>query len=219
MINISDNINTGQFKGLFIATGEQGSGKTAFIVKLLVDNLKGRKIFSNIEIKGFNFKRITLKPLDYFIPKDERDKRLERTGYYATDIELDNYNKGKLYNILEELNKDQNYFNNSIMILDEIHVYLDSRDFFKKYNRPIQTFMSQLRKRNILLLATTQHLLNVDVRVRRQTLNVFEMIQQSKGIFNVTTYKVNDYYMDQISSYLVDLSGYFKYYNTNEIVI
>ena len=62
--------------------------------------------------------------------------------------------------------------------------------------------------------------MNVDIRVRRQTRNFFEMEQITNSIFEVTTYKMQDgyYYPNMISKYRVDLSEYFKYYDTNEIL-
>jgi len=182
-------------RGCFIAVGEQGSGKTAFITKLAIDNLKDRnyRIFSNYTFFNINYKKITL--------GNQKEKE-----------------KGAI-DILETLDKDKNYFNNSIVCLDEIHIYLDAYDYFKKNNRRMQTFFSQLRKRNILLLATSQDIMNVDIRVRRQTRNFFEMEQISNDIFEVTTYKMLEaYYPTMISKYRVILSDYFKYYDTNEII-
>ena len=182
-------------RGCFIAVGEQGSGKTAFITKLAIDNLKDRdyRIFSNYTFFNIDFKKITLGNI--------KEKK-----------------KGAI-DILETLDEDKNYFNNSIVCLDEIHIYLDAYDYFKKNNRRMQTFFSQLRKRNILLLATSQDIMNVDIRVRRQTRNFFEMEQISNDIFEVTTYKMLEaYYPTMISKYRVILSDYFKYYDTNEII-
>lgn len=183
-------------RGCFIAVGEQGSGKTAFITKLAVDNLKDRdyRLFSNYTFFNINYVRITL--------GNQKEKE-----------------KGAI-DILEKLDEDKNFFNNSIMCLDEIHIYLDAYDYFKKNNRRMQTFFSQLRKRNILLLATSQNIMNVDIRVRRQTRNFFEMEQITNSVFEVTTYKMLDgyYYPSMISKYRVDLSDYFKYYDTNEII-
>lgn len=182
-------------RGCFIAVGEQGSGKTAFITKLAIDNLKDRnyRIFSNYTFFNINYKKITL--------GNQKEKE-----------------KGAI-DILETLDKDKNYFNNSIVCLDEIHIYLDAYDYFKKNNRRMQTFFSQLRKRNILLLATSQDIMNVDIRVRRQTRNFFEMEQISNDIFEVTTYKMLEaYYPTMISKYRVSLYDYFKYYDTNEII-
>jgi len=182
-------------RGCFIAVGEQGSGKTAFITKLAIDNLKDRdyRLFSNYSFFNTNYTKITL--------GNEKEKK-----------------KGSI-DILEKLDEDKNYFNNSILCLDEIHIYLDAYDYFKKNNRRMQTFFSQLRKRNILLLATSQDIMNIDIRVRRQTRNFFEMEQISNDIFEVTTYKMLEaYYPTMISKYRVILSDYFKFYDTNEII-
>lgn len=213
-------INEGQYKGSFIALGKQGSGKTAMVVRLMILNRDGRKLFSNTTIKDIPFERITLKPLDYFLEKKLRDKKKEQQGYYATDSELELYNKGLVINVIEKLRDDINYFNNSVMILDEIQVYLDSRDFMNRYHRLVQTFFSQLRKRNILVLSTSQDLLNIDVRIRRQTLDVFEMKPENKEYFKVTTYDIDGYYLSEPTTiYYVDLRDYFKYYDTNEVIV
>ena len=182
-------------KGFYLSIGKQGSGKTILITKLLVDNLKehpNRKVFSNYTLYGIDYTPIA----------------------FNTENE---HNKDKL-NILDMLDQDVNYFNNSIMLLDEIHVDLDSLDFMKKNNRRMQVFFSQLRKRNILLLGTTQYLMNVDVRLRRQCLNVFEMKHIKKDIFEVTTHEIDGYYSVPVTTYLLDLSEYYDFYDTNEVI-
>lgn len=201
--------------GFFLAIGKQGSGKTLFTTKLAIDNKEGRRIFSNYTLYGVEFQKITLGN------EDE-----ERRG--SIDI-------------LKALDDDPHYFDNSIMLLDEIHVYLDSLDFMRKNNRRLHTFFSQLRKRNILLLGTTQYIMNVDIRIRRQCMNVFEMkkltdnelkalIKENaidpadytrlKGnLYNVTTHEIDGYYTDYVSEYHVNLSEYYKYYDTTEIIL
>ena len=142
--------------GFYLAIGRQGSGKTAFITKLLVDNYSGdKKVYSNYSLFGINYEKITF--------DNKRNKN-------STDI-------------LEIIRDNPDYFNNSIMLLDEIHIYFDSRDFMRHNNRIIQNFFSQLRKRNILLLATTQYILHLDIRIRRQALAVFQMTNLRDGIF------------------------------------
>lgn len=179
-------------KGFYLAIGKQGSGKTLFITKHLVDNIKtNRKIYSNYELFNIDFERITF--------DNQKDKN-------ALDI-------------LKILEEDTNYFNNSIMLLDEIHIYFDSRDFMKKNNRIIQTFFSQLRKRNILLLATTQYILHLDIRIRRQALAVFQMVHVEDNIFRADLYEIDGYYTSFKRSDFYNLEKYFSYYNTNEIII
>lgn len=181
--------------GFYLAIGKQGSGKTLFITKLTVDSLNNtpRQVYSNYDIKGYDFKKITL------------NKDVEKQDH--------------IIDILDMLDKDPDAFNNSILLLDEIHIYLDSLDFMRKNNRRLQVFFSQLRKRNILLLATTQYIMNVDIRIRRQCMAVFEMKHLKKDIFQVTTHEIDGYYTEEISQYLVDLSDYYNNYNTLEIII
>lgn len=179
-------------KGFYLAIGKQGSGKTLFITKHLIDNvIPERKIYSNYELYNIDFQKIT----------------------------FDNYRERYAIDILKVLEEDTNYFNNSIMLLDEIHLYFDSRDFMKKNNRIIQTFFSQLRKRNILLLATTQYILHLDIRIRRQALAVFQMSHIKDGIFQADLFEIDGYYTKFIRSDLYNLEKYFNYYNTNEIII
>lgn len=180
--------------GFFLAIGKQGSGKTLFMVKLLVDNnIKKIPIFSNISLfKDIKYQKITL---------SDRVKRDD------------------VINVLDALDNDPDIFNQSIMLLDEIHLDLNSLDFAKKNNRRLQVFFSQLRKRKILLLATSQYLLNVDVRIRRQCLNVFEMGFIKDNIFQVITHEIDGYYSSELSRYYIDLSAYYDFYDTNEIVL
>ena len=177
--------------GFYLAIGRQGSGKTAFITKLLVDNYSNdKKVYSNYTLFGIDYERIT----------------------------FDNKRNKNAIDILNVIKDNPNYFNNSIMLLDEIHLYFDSRDFMKHNNRIIQNFFSQLRKRNILLLATTQYILHLDIRIRRQALAVFQMTNLKDGIFRVDVHEIDGYYTSFIRTELVNLNSYFKYYDTNELI-
>ena len=176
--------------GFYLATGKQGSGKTLFITKLLYTEKDQRKIFSNYKLFGLEFEYITF---------DEEDEQ-------KTDI-------------LKALEHDPHYFDNSIMLLDEIHIYFDSLDFMRKNNRDMQKFFSQLRKRNILLLATTQFIYNLDVRIRRQCMNVFDMQHIYQGLFRVTTHEIDGYFTEEISRFDVDLSEYYDKYDTTELIL
>lgn len=187
-------------KGFYLSIGKQGSGKTLFITKLVSENLKDRKVFSNYHLTKIPYERISFN-------KEAYKEILDDTEY------------NNIIDILEMLERDVNYFNNSIMLLDEIHVDLDSLDYMKGSNRKLQKFFSQLRKRNILLLGTTQYIMNLDVRIRRQCMNVFEMKHLKKDIFEVTTHDIDGYYSTPISTYLIDLSDYYDSYNTNEIIL
>jgi len=177
--------------GFYLAIGRQGSGKTAFITKLLVDNYSSdKKVYSNYSLFDIDYEKIT----------------------------FDNKRNKNAIDILNVIKDNPNYFNNSIMLLDEIHLYFDSRDFMKHNNRIIQNFFSQLRKRNILLLATTQYILHLDIRIRRQALAVFQMTNLKDGIFQVDVHEIDGYFTRFLRSELVNLNDYFKYYDTNELI-
>ena len=198
MITVNENItvNERNLYGLYIAVGKQGSGKTLFMIKLLIDNLKYKsKIFSNINL--------------YNIDRDYTKISLSTREDTVTDLPL----------MLDMLDEDINIFNDSIIFLDEIHKDLDSRDFWSESSRKIQGFFSQLRKRNCLVLATAQYFMLIDNRVRKQCFNVFDMRKISNEMFNVVVSEVDGYYYTPIINYDVKLSDYFKYYDTNEIVL
>lgn len=198
MITTNENItvNERNLYGLYIAVGRQGSGKTVFMIKLLIDNLKYKsKIFSNINL--------------YNIDRDYTKISLSTREETITDVPL----------MLDMLDEDINVFNDSIIFLDEIHKDLDSRDFWSESSRKIQGFFSQLRKRNCLVLATAQYFGLIDNRVRKQCFNVFDMRKLSNDTFNVVVNEVDGYYYRPIINYDVKLSDYFKYYDTNEIVL
>ncbi len=207
MITVNENItvNERNLYGLYIAVGKQGSGKTLFMVKLLIDNLKYKsKIFSNINLYNIDrdYTKISLSTRD---EEDDEEKKEEE--------------KETVPLMLDMLDDDINVFNDSIIFLDEIHKDLDSRDFWSESSRKIQGFFSQLRKRNCLVLATAQYFGLIDNRVRKQCFNVFDMRKLSDEMFNVVVSEVDGYYYRPIINYDVKLSDYFKYYDTNEIVL
>jgi len=56
---------------------------------------------------------------------------------------------------------------NGVLALDEIWLNIDSRFWY--YNVPITRWVNQTRKKNLLVLYTTQNFSQVDVRLRRAT--------------------------------------------------
>jgi len=178
--------------GFFIATGRQGSGKTILITKMCTDEYEKsqRKIFSNYTLFKLPFQRVS----------------------------LDHSERENTISILEQLETDPNHFNHSIILLDEIHLYLDSLDFMRKHNRQLQTFFSQLRKRDILLLATTQYFMNVDIRIRRQCLKVFDMEHIYKDLFKVVVFQVDGYLYEEKENYNLILNEYYDAYDTLEVI-
>ena len=132
-----------------------------------------------------------------------------------TNIEYEKYNFDDL---LHNIKDDNNYYDNSIMLFDEIHIFLNSLDYYKKQNRLVQGFFSQLRKRKIILLGTSQYILNVDVRIRRQSKRVFEIFKRNNNIYEVIIHLIDGYFTRQIDSLFLKLDKYYDKYNTYEII-
>lgn len=59
--------------------------------------------------------------------------------------------------------------NDAIVLLDEIHIWLDSRSSMTKKNKIATYFILQTRKRNVRLLYTSQHTHQVEKRLRDTT--------------------------------------------------
>jgi len=62
--------------------------------------------------------------------------------------------------------KDTSRFDNAVIGIDEIHVYLDSRTSGAKRNRITSYFMTQSGKMNCRILWTSQFLRQVELRIR-----------------------------------------------------
>lgn len=67
-----------------------------------------------------------------------------------------------------ELDKHSEIFN-CVIMMDEIQIFFDARKSMRKVNINFSNFVQQIRKRNIVLLATTQFANTVDLRFRQHT--------------------------------------------------
>lgn len=61
-----------------------------------------------------------------------------------------------------------------ILLLDELHIWLDSRTSMSKRNRVVSYLLLQSRKLSIDIFYTTQYITQVDVRVRNLTNTLVE---------------------------------------------
>ncbi len=111
------------------------------------------------------------------------------------------------------------------LLLDEMQVGAGAREALKKTNQTINKFITQLRKRNILLIYSTQNFMFIDKSIRSQTdfLVVTEKTA-TNGIYKVITVDRNDFTDSAFGSVI----NVFKFnandlynrnvFNTNEIV-
>jgi hypothetical protein len=65
-----------------------------------------------------------------------------------------------------KLNKGSELYN-CVLVLDELQLFFDSRNFAKKENKDFSNFIQQIRKRNIIILGTTQYIGCLELRFRQ----------------------------------------------------
>jgi DNA replication protein DnaC len=108
-------------------------------------------------------------------------------------------------------------FQNSVLCLDEIHVFIDSRSSMSKVNKVVSYLITQSRKRNIILMYSTQHIGQVDLRLRSNT-DYFiscKQIEQHRKLYIVQSLVT---WSGAHNKMYLDASKVFKLYDTHEIV-
>lgn len=204
-------------KGFIITIGKQGHGKTLMTTKLAFTEYKKNKRFvlSNYSLFGIPFTRINKGVFKNLITNDELIK-----SYFINGIEINIYQDYyNCYGKYPLTNFD--YLIDSIILIDEIHIWLDAYHFYKDDDIKISAFFSQIRKRRILLLATTQYLLNLNIRVRRQLSYVLDMRvvrENGRKLYKCTTNEVDGFYSQELSTNVFDLQDYYKCYDTEEVI-
>lgn len=112
------------------------------------------------------------------------------------------------------------------LLLDELQIGAGGRDAFKYSNKQINKFITQLRKRNIMLYYTTQIFKFVDINIRRQTdfIMLIEKIDNQDHMIKIMVFDRNDY-TDGISGSVIkviewDATDFFSrnVFNTNQII-
>lgn len=125
------------------------------------------------------------------------------------------------------INMDKNSeFNNCVLVIDEIQVLFDSRRSSSKDNKNFSNFIQQIRKRNIIVLCTTQFAGTTDLRIRQHT----DVIARPsfKKEFNVVdciyydiTSSEEGLFQDSMISKRVVFNAFpiFELYNTNQTIV
>lgn len=118
------------------------------------------------------------------------------------------------YEKIKNLSED---FQNSVLCLDEIHVFIDSRASASDINKRVSYFITQSRKRNLVLMYTTQKFNQVEKRLRE---NTDYMVECSKTVKNGKMYiRCNMTDTDGKSKkFTIDAADIFKLYDTHEVV-
>lgn len=121
--------------------------------------------------------------------------------------------------ILDYANEDKQ-FPKSVFLIDEAHIYLEARRSASKRNIVITYFILQTRKKDILLLYTTQNFYQVEKRLREQTdVRISCYTKKVKGRM-MTLNKMEVLKMEgtQRHSSIFCSEDYYHLYNTYEVV-
>ena len=118
----------------------------------------------------------------------------------------------------KELSTLPKYLQNATVGYDEFHIAVDSRRSTSNSNISFTTFLTQLRKRDCILIYTTQLFSTMDKRVRDQTDIIVSPIENDGEYF---TYQVMDRVTGEIIKVLkLNMKPIMeaKLYNTNEVI-
>jgi hypothetical protein len=127
-------------------------------------------------------------------------------------------------NVLEVMQDQQ--LNNVSIGIDELTVFLDCRKSSSKVNRLLSYFILQTRKRNVNLYFTTQDFGMLDLRLMNHThFQIYCDFVYSRGGEPMDNYRVytifdmRDLSRVRTHKYILDISRYYDYYDTNEIIV
>jgi len=170
-------------------TGDFGAGKTLYLTYLgLKFYQDGLTIYSNYDLYGIDYEKITFKDL--------------------ADM--------------------PSWLTNGVILLDEGHIGMDAYNFLQKKVQNISTFITQIRKNNLILAITTQRFNTLAKRVR-ELINYYieiekvivedenENLKEMKGWVKVKVFDITDK-MILVKKSIHDLTSVFPYYNTNEVI-
>jgi ABC-type branched-subunit amino acid transport system ATPase component len=120
----------------------------------------------------------------------------------------------------EELAELPEWLYDGIVFLDEIHMGADSYEVFKKSNKMITTFATQLRKRRITLYYSTQVFKMATKRLRDQTNYILTCDHtQPPGFVKIQVYEYIAYTEhNYVKTIALNLTQYFNSYDTNEVI-
>lgn len=113
------------------------------------------------------------------------------------------------------------------MVLDELQLFFDSRNFGKQENKNFSYFIQQIRKRNVHIIGTTQYANTVELRFRQHI--DFLAYPSYDSFVKVCTVKyydltmLEDIELDELASLVpavicFDATQIFKLYDTNEML-
>jgi len=121
------------------------------------------------------------------------------------------------YITFEQLQKDFKNLSNCVVLLDELQVGADSYSPKAKSNVAITTLCTQIRKRKIRLLYSTQNTKMINYRIRLQTnYIIYCKPTDVLGIIRLSVFKLP--YNDFVKQFVKDCRHLFGRYDTDEMI-
>ena len=115
---------------------------------------------------------------------------------------------------IERFASEKNNLKDSVLLVDEAHILLDSRTSVTKRNRIVSYFILQTRKRNVHLLYTTQSFHQIEKRLRDQT----DILVECSFKDGYVQQKIHDVHKGRTIRGLFEAEPLFDLYDTNLIV-
>lgn len=194
--------------------GIQGSGKTAVMTALGYGEYinHGRKIIANYKLK---FKYL-------YLDFDDIIKMLDsgKTPEKVKDIngELVDFKPlvKKTFGInIEHIDQ---LFQGVVMLMDELHVAARAYNHLSTASQVLSNFISQVRKRDIFFLYTTQKFTKVVKQIRDETNFVNKLEKSIHGDSVVKIDLITMHPEELINTRYMDISYVYKLYNTKEVI-
>lgn len=108
---------------------------------------------------------------------------------------------------------------NSGILMDEIYIYMDSRMSMTKRNRLLSYFVFQTRKLGVTLYFTSQHIGQVETRLRNMV-DILCICKQTvkKDWFKIDMVDYRDFPDIRQNTFIYNGSVYYPMYDTKELV-
>ena len=124
------------------------------------------------------------------------------------------------FDTLFQMAENQESLKNVVILLDEVHILLDSRSGMKKSSKVVSFWLNQTRKMGVKLFYTTQHLHQIDKRLRSGT-DFFSFCEGVKYLKKDKEYFIVVNNISDGDNYRQEVflgNKFFKYYDTNEVI-
>ena len=119
---------------------------------------------------------------------------------------------------IAEMKQLPNYLRNSLVIIDEIHIWADAYEFMGKSAKALATFGTQLRKRKVDFFFTTQIFTQVPKRLRDQT-NYLILMKKTKDEGIARAVVMDRFARNRVvNAFLFDGRPFYEKYDTDEVI-